>query len=85
MHLMLLGQPVGSEAHEVGRKASEMLLEQESLGRADLEMMHLEDVLAFLDTGFNGLITNDKFCMSRRGELQLSWWRRPLKLREKTD
>ena len=29
----------------------------------------------------NGIITNDKFCMSRTAELQLSWWRRPLRLR----
>ena len=25
----------------------------------------------------NGMITNDKFCVTRWGELQLSWWRRP--------
>jgi hypothetical protein len=25
----------------------------------------------------NGLITNDKFCLSRRARLQLSWWRLP--------
>jgi hypothetical protein len=30
---------------------------------------------------FNGLITNDKFCLTRYGKLQLSWWRRPLRLR----
>jgi hypothetical protein len=29
----------------------------------------------------NGMITNDKFCLTRWGELQLSWWRRPLRLR----
>ena len=29
----------------------------------------------------NGLITNDKFCLTRYGELQLSWWRRSLRLR----
>ena len=33
----------------------------------------------------NGLITNDKFCISRHSELDLSWWRRPLRLREKKD
>ena len=32
---------------------------------------------------FNGLITNDKFCLTRRGELELTWWRRPLRLRKK--
>jgi hypothetical protein len=31
---------------------------------------------------FNGLITNDKFCLTRRGQLQLTWWRRPLRLRK---
>ena len=31
----------------------------------------------FLD----GLITNDKFCLTRRGRLVLTWWRRALRLR----
>jgi hypothetical protein len=31
--------------------------------------------------GFNGMITNDKFCLTRWGQLHLSWWRRPLRLR----
>ena len=31
----------------------------------------------------NGLITNDKFCLIRRGRLTLSWWRRPLRLRDR--
>src|SRR5215218_1260224 len=30
----------------------------------------------------DGLITNDKFCLSRFGQLKLSWWRLPLRLRE---
>lgn len=30
---------------------------------------------------FNGLITNDKFCMTRIRQLVLTWWRRPLRLR----
>jgi hypothetical protein len=30
----------------------------------------------------NGTITNDKFCLTRWGKLQLSWWRRPLRLRD---
>ena len=31
---------------------------------------------------FNGLITNDKFCLTRRCQLELTWWRRPLRLRK---
>jgi hypothetical protein len=30
---------------------------------------------------FNGLITNDKFCMVRTGKLKLNHWRLPLKRR----
>jgi hypothetical protein len=33
----------------------------------------------------NGMITNDKFCLTRRGALGLSWWRRPLRLRNAAD
>jgi hypothetical protein len=40
-------------------------------------------LLGLLKDDFNGIITNDKFCLSRQGELQLTWWRRPLGLREK--
>jgi hypothetical protein len=39
---------------------------------------------AIPDRDFNGLITNDKFCMTRTGQLQLSHWRRPLRLRAST-
>ena len=31
----------------------------------------------------DGLITNDKFCLTRRGRLVLTWSRRPLRLRGK--
>jgi len=31
---------------------------------------------------FNGLITNDKFCMSRTARLQLSHWRLPRSARQ---
>jgi hypothetical protein len=33
----------------------------------------------------NGMITNDQFCCPRWGQLQLSWWRRPLRLRSGAD
>src|SRR4051794_41345017 len=29
----------------------------------------------------DGLVTTDKFCLSRFGRLKLSWWRFPLRLR----
>jgi hypothetical protein len=29
----------------------------------------------------DGLITSDKFCWTRYGQLHLAWWRRPLRLR----
>ncbi|MDX2030717.1 MAG: hypothetical protein SF339_08610 [Blastocatellia bacterium] len=45
-----------------------------SLGESEIPFDVAE---AFL----NGLIINDKFCLSRRHELNLTWWRRPLKLR----
>jgi hypothetical protein len=33
----------------------------------------------------NGLITNDKFCITREVRLKLSWWRKPLKERVGVD
>ena len=33
----------------------------------------------------NGMITNDKCCCTRWGQLQLSWGRRPLRLRHGAD
>ena len=41
------------------------------------------DVQRLLDPAeeqLNGLITNDKFCLSRTGRLTLTWWRYPLRL-----
>src|SRR5260370_3114719 len=37
--------------------------------------------LGIFEATFNGTITNDKFCMSRMGRLQLTWWRLPLRAR----
>jgi len=33
------------------------------------------------EAGLDGMISNDKFCCTRWGGLQLSWWRRPNRLR----
>ena len=37
--------------------------------------------LGQLEPALNGLITNDKFCVTRFGQLRLDWWRRPLRQR----
>ncbi len=37
--------------------------------------------LGLLETLFDGLITNGKFCCVRRVRLSLTWWHRPLDLR----
>ena len=53
---------------------------------ADMALIEAK-ATAFLvgEEGFNGMITNDKFCMTRQGRLRLSWWRRPIRLRDETD
>jgi hypothetical protein len=38
-------------------------------------------LLEAVDAALNGLFTNDKFCLSRFGQLSLTWWRYPLRLR----
>jgi hypothetical protein len=38
----------------------------------------------FVEGNFNGLITNDKFCLSRTARLTLTWSRRPLRLRDQS-
>ncbi len=38
-------------------------------------------IATVMQTIFNGTITNDKICLSRMAQLQLSWWRLPLRAR----
>lgn len=38
-------------------------------------------VFGLLEAVLNGLFTNDKFCLSRFGQLTLTWWHYPLRLR----
>ena len=59
----------GPEAHD-GRRAHHLILIQAQL------------FLAITEQNLNGLITNDKFCMSRTARLQLSWWRLPRNARQ---
>jgi hypothetical protein len=48
---------------------------------ADLIVIQ-SDVFRVFKILFNGLITNDKFCMSRTARLQLSYWRLPRSARQ---
>lgn len=49
---------------------------------AAMEIRQTQQALDDREGVFNGLITNDKFCLIRTGRLALSWWRRPLRLRD---
>ena len=51
------------------------------LGVADARRGPVEGLLTEAVGVLNGLITSDKFCWSRYGQLHLDWWRRPLRLR----
>jgi len=56
----------------------------EVLGRAELGPLQLEAKATPLQISqlfLNGIITSDKFCLTRYGRLILSWSRRPLRLR----
>src|SRR5574342_149052 len=52
-----------------------------SCGGACLTVEEPGELFAVAEEQLNGMITNDKFCCTRWGQLQLSWWRRPLRLR----
>ena len=55
----------------------------EALGMVDMSVLNAEAARFEVgEHGFNGLITNDKFCLSRPGRLVLSWWRYPLRRRD---
>jgi hypothetical protein len=52
---------------------------------AGLAIAQTRKLFGIAEDKLNGMITNDKFCCTRWGELQLSWWRRPLRLRRTAD
>jgi hypothetical protein len=67
---------------------------QEGIGEADqmpvchgrpvgaiLVMAEPQQRLGVFHPRLDGMISNDKFCCTRWGALQLSWWRRPQRLR----
>jgi hypothetical protein len=48
---------------------------------AGFVMVKTDRAFAFFEDGFNGVITNDKFGLTRGGKLQLSWRRGSSRLR----
>jgi hypothetical protein len=54
---------------------------RQTLWRADADVLEAEAGLAIFEAFLDGLFTNDKFCLSRFGQLSLTWWRYPLRLR----
>ena len=67
---------------DVGKTSSDQQTGQ-TLWLADMALVQSKAAaLLVRKEGFNGMITNDKFCLTRWGTLQLSWWRRPLRLRQ---
>jgi hypothetical protein len=48
---------------------------------ADLIVVQADQALAGLKTLLDGLITNGRFCCTRRLRLSLTWWHRPFRLR----
>ena len=64
----------GEQPHHFGQARS-----VSEVGVLEIEAPRLQAT----EQRFNGLITNDKFCLTRRGRLALSWWRRPLRLRDR--
>src|SRR5437879_13014695 len=59
--------------HDVG-KTHQNEVRQNRLGHAGLTSSQAQDLFAISEETFDGLITNDKFCMSRTGRLMLRWW-----------
>src|SRR5262249_47985053 len=45
------------------------------------QVIEVMTVLELVEDLLNGVITNDKFCLTRQGHLQLTWWRFPLRRR----
>jgi hypothetical protein len=49
--------------------------------RGAQEGLDLQILFNRFEEQLDGMISNDKFCCTRWGALQLSWWRRPRRLR----
>ena len=78
--LLLSGQH-HKKAHQVVRGQTRPQFLLHHLHRLGGQFFHIHDGFHITQIQFNGLITNDKFGLTWKGEVQLSWWRRPLRLR----
>ena len=76
-----VAQPRAAPAQGVGRQAGQHDLQLQAGWRTAHQMLDTERPFQLLVPRLNGLITNDKFCMSRAVRLKLTWSRRPLRLR----
>src|SRR5262245_45560918 len=72
-------------AHQIGRRQRSVEMKIQSCFCACLTVEEPGELFAVAEEKLNGMITNDKFCCTRWGQLQLSWWRRPLRLRGGAD
>lgn len=94
---VLKGAPDLTSRAWLGKLASSLLFEEseetggegpeahDSGGGHELVVIAAEQVFGIFKESLNGIITNDKFCLTRWAELELSWWRRPLRLRDGLD
>jgi hypothetical protein len=67
---------------EVGQQEHDGDLLQDERELTAPPVVQAEQVFEGQESQFNGLITNDKFCMSRTARLQLSHWRLPRSARQ---
>ena len=67
--------------HPPGNDTIERQAALQALARGQLALFETTATFHNPMPHLNGMITNDKFCCTRWGQLQLSWWRRPLRLR----
>ncbi len=68
------------QAH--GKRGQQTQQTDQALNRLQLPFFNATAAFETLVIVFNGLIINDKFCMSRTAQLQLSWWRLPRNARQ---
>src|SRR6266511_983544 len=72
-------QPLQGEEGVGGRDQGHVVMP--AAEAAALEVVQAEAVFEFAVVVLDGLITNGKFCCTRRVRLGLTWWHRPLRLR----